>query len=51
MGIIIVIGLEIAGLRTERESGVYTSGYDGKWGNLSNFQAKKEEKKVIWLQT
>ena len=45
MGVIIVIGLEIAGLRTGRKSGVYTSGYDGKWGKLSNFQTKKEEKR------
>jgi hypothetical protein len=45
VGVIIVIGLESAGLRTGRERGVYTSGYDGKWGKLSNFQAKKEEKR------
>ena len=45
MGVIIVIGLEIAGLRTGRESGVYTSGYDGKWCKLSNFQAERDEKR------
>ena len=50
MGVIIVIGLESAGLRTGRERGVYTSGYDGKWGKLSNFQAKKQEKRSSGLK-
>ena len=56
MGVIIVIGIERAGLRRGRvtgvgEGGVYTSGDDGKWGKLSKLSSKIRRKKVIWLQT
>jgi hypothetical protein len=51
VGVIIVIGLESAGLRRGRERWVYISGDDGKWGKLSKLSSKKRRKKVIWLQT
>jgi hypothetical protein len=46
VGVIIVIGLN------ERVcNGGYTSGDDGKSGNLSKLSSKKRRKNVIWLQT
>ena len=51
MGVIIVIGLESAGLMRGREMGGTLQEMTESGVSFQNFQVKKEEEKFIWLQT